>query len=86
MARTYTGHTDVVNVVAWSPNGNYIASGSADNTLRVWEVASGNQMAIYRGHTGAINSIVWSPDSQHIASGSTDKTVQILDVPTGNHT
>lgn len=74
---TYRGHKDRIPTVAWSPNGNYIASGSADNTSRVWEVASGNQLYIYPGHTGAINSIAWSPDSQHIASGSIDKKMSL---------
>ena len=79
MLALYTGHTDAVNTVAWSPNGTYIASGSADNTVRVWEVATGKQLYVYRGHNASVNSIVWSPDSTQIASGSTDKTVQIVD-------
>ena len=56
--RTFAEHIDVVNTVAWSPNGNSIATGSADNTVRVREVATGKQMYAYRGHSASVNSIV----------------------------
>jgi WD40 repeat protein len=36
-AYTYTGHTNIVFAVAWSPDGNRIASGSADNIVQVWQ-------------------------------------------------
>jgi len=82
---SYRGHTDRVTSVAWSPYGKYIATGSADATVRMWDVATGQQIYVYRGHRASVNSIVWSPDSQQIASGASDKTVQILDATTGNH-
>src|SRR5260370_1386215 len=82
---TYHGHSDILNTVAWSPDGKYIASGSADGTVRMWEVATGKQKYVYRGHLASVNSLVWSPDSQRIASGSSDKTVQVWDATTGNH-
>ncbi len=85
MSLSIVEHTGFVNTVAWSPDGKYIASGSADGTVRMWDVATGKQMYVYRGHQASVNSIVWSPDSQRIASGASDKTVQVLDAATGNH-
>jgi WD40 repeat protein len=37
---TYTGHVDKINTVAWSPDGKYIASGSADGVVQIWQAPS----------------------------------------------
>jgi WD40 repeat protein len=66
-----------VNAVLWSPNGQYIASASADRTVQVWDAASGRPAYIYRGHTAAVTGLAWSPDGTFIASGDADGTVQI---------
>src|SRR6266567_3421944 len=67
---TYTGHLSPVATVAWSPDGNRIASGSGDQTVQVWDASSGAHPFIYRGHTTNINAVAWSParTNQRIAS------------------
>ncbi|EFH82766.1 serine/threonine-protein kinase [Ktedonobacter racemifer] len=74
---TYQGHTDIVYAVAWSPDGKWIASGSADKTVQVWNTSDGSLAFTYQGHSNAVDAVAWSPDKKRIASGSADKTVQV---------
>src|SRR5258708_9876614 len=76
---TYNGHSDYVDAVAWSPNGQFIASGSWDGTAQVWDARTGALLTTYRGHKDAVSALAWSPDGQYIASGSWDDTVQVWD-------
>src|SRR5436309_15637408 len=78
----YHGHSDKVFAVAWSPDGRYIASGSKDKTVQVWDVATGKTLLTYRDHY-EVQSVAWSPDGRRIASASVDKTVQEWHVATG---
>ena len=76
---TYNKHAARVNAIAWSPNGKYIASGSTDKTVKVWDPITGNQVFMYRNRSASVNAVAWSPDSRRIASGSNDKTVRVWD-------
>ncbi|MDE2832798.1 MAG: hypothetical protein OXN20_21985 [Gemmatimonadota bacterium] len=78
-----TRHTDRVNVVAFSPDGAKLASGSYDRTVKVWDVATGETITTLEGHTSWINSVAFSPDGTKLASGSYDRTVKVWDVATG---
>jgi hypothetical protein len=82
---TYTGHTDWVYDVAWSPDGKHIASCSKDKTVQIWDAATGSRIFTYRGHTADVYTAVWSPDGRRIASSSQDKTVQVWDAVDGGH-
>jgi len=81
--KTLKGHEFMVWSVAWSPNGQYIASGSSDETVRIWDVETGKLVKILESHKNWIRSVAWSPNGQYIASGSSDETVRIWDVETG---
>lgn len=85
---TYHGHSPLVQALAWSPDGKYIASGAQDKTVQVWDAATGENIFTYHGHFSQINAVAWSPDSKRIASGGgngvdQDYTVQIWDATTG---
>ena len=80
---TLTGHAEVVNSIAFSPDGKTLASGSGDTTVRVWNATTGTLIYTLRGHTGYVNSVAFSPDGKTLASGSSDGTVGLWDVTTG---
>lgn len=80
---TLTGHQKWVCSVAWNNNQKILASGSEDETIKLWEVDSGREILTIRGHSGYVNSVAFSPDGKILATGSDDKTIRIWEVQTG---
>lgn len=81
---SYHGHVSRITTVAWSPDGQEIASGSADKTVQVWNAFTGRLLLTYRGHADVVTSVAWSPDGKEIASASQDKTIQVWNATTGH--
>ena len=78
------GHTETVISLSFSPDGRTLASGSHDNTIRLWDVATGAARGKpLAGHTDSVSSVAFSPDGKTLASGSDDKTIRLWDVSTG---
>ncbi|MDJ0533215.1 MAG: TIR domain-containing protein [Xenococcaceae cyanobacterium MO_207.B15] len=71
-----SGHYGAVLGVAFSPDHQLIASGSADNTVILWKW-DGTLLNIFKGHEGSVNAVAFSPDSQFIASASVDNTIKL---------
>ena len=72
-----------VRCVAISPDKRMIASGSHDQTIRLWDAHSGLCLKVLRGHTNYVWSVAFGPDGQIIASGGDDGTNKIWDVQSG---
>jgi len=78
-------NSGIVYSVAFSPDGKTLASGSGDNTIRLWDVGSGRLIRSMAGHAGPVHSVAFSPDGKMIASASEDKTIKLWQVSTGKH-
>jgi WD40 repeat protein len=75
--RTLKGHSDSVDSVAFSPDGQTLAS-SSDDTVKLWEVASGRELRTLKGH-----SVAFSPDGKTLVSSGSDKTIKLWDLTSG---
>ena len=80
---TIASHTDSVFAVAISPDGQILASGSADKTIKLLQMNTGQELGTLRGHTDAVISLAITPDGQILASGSADKTIKLWQIGTG---
>ena len=83
--KTLKGHAEAVVSIAFSPDGKTLASGSFDNTIRLWDMSTGTHKRTLTGHTEGVSSISFSPDGQILASGSLDRTIRLWDVGIGQH-
>jgi len=68
-----------VNAVAFSPDGQTLASGSNDYTVKLWDVNSGRELRSLEGHSRSVNAVAFSPDGRTLASGSADGQVRLWD-------
>ncbi|OYD96897.1 ribosome assembly protein 4 [Nostoc sp. 'Peltigera membranacea cyanobiont' 210A] len=80
---TLEGHSSRVSSVGFSPDGKTLASGSADKTIKLWDVSTGKAIKTLTGHSSSVSSVGFSPDGKTLASGSEDKTIKLWDVSTG---
>ncbi|KAH7346491.1 hypothetical protein BKA65DRAFT_428866 [Rhexocercosporidium sp. MPI-PUGE-AT-0058] len=81
--QTLEGHSDWVISVAFSPDGTQVVSGSYDETVRLWDAATGALQQTLEGHSNWVISVAFSPDGTQVVSGSYDKTVRLWDTATG---
>jgi WD40 repeat protein len=80
--RRVHARTHIFNL-AFSPDGQRIASDSDDETIKIWDVLAEQEIRTLTGHTGRVTSVAYSPDGRQIASGSLDSTIKIWDASTG---
>jgi WD40 repeat protein len=80
---TLKGHRGLVWNVAFSPDGRRLASASDDGTIRMWDVAKGQEISRFQGHTERVVSVAFSPGGKQLASASHDGTVKLWDADEG---
>ncbi len=68
-----------------SNDGSRIAGAMGDRTVRVWDAATGRQVAVLRGHSDLVLDVAFSPDGTQLASSSYDKTIRVWQLGTGRH-
>ena len=81
--RILKGHRGWVESISFSPDNRHIASGSLDNTVKIWEVDSGKEVRKLVGHSKSVTSISFSENGKFLASGSGDTTVIVWDTESG---
>jgi WD40 repeat protein/class 3 adenylate cyclase len=79
----FTGHTDNITSAAYSPDGNYILTGSADKTARLWDAHSGEEVRQFTAHTDVVTDVAFSPDGTYIATAGKDERARLWDTQTG---
>jgi WD40 repeat protein len=81
--QSFSGHTNWVNSVTFSPDGRFALSGSDDKTLKLWAVRTGKELRSFRGHTSEVFSVAFSPDGRFALSGSEDTTLKLWNIAAG---
>jgi len=84
MAHKIPGHKQPILAAQFSPiSSSRFATGSGDNTARIWDTDTGTPKHTLKGHTGWVLGVNYSPDGKMLATFSMDKTVRIWDPETG---
>ncbi|MEG4006681.1 WD40 repeat domain-containing protein [Microcoleus sp. Pol11C1] len=79
---TLHGHSCSVTSVVITPDGQTVVSGSADSTIKLWNLNTGQELHTLSGHSQGVRSIALAPDGQTLASGSKDKTIKLWNLST----
>ncbi len=77
LLKTLTGHSYGVSSLAFAPDGNTLASGSWEGTIKLWRASDGKLLKTLTGHSISVYSVAFSPDGKILASGSRDKTIRL---------
>ncbi len=84
LVREFLGHKDSLYCAALSPDGQTLATGGYDSSIKLWNVADGKELRSLDGHNGAVFELAFRPDGKLLASASGDRTVKLWNVATGD--
>ncbi len=80
---TFKGHTDKVFKASFSPDGRRVVTASWDTTARLWDAATGAEVAVLKGHRSQVNLASFGPDGRRVVTAGTDGTARVWDAVTG---
>ena len=81
--RTLSGHTTLVRGVEFSPDRTLVATASGDQSARIWNARTGEEVVVFTGHTSDVSSVAFGPNGERAVSGSFDRTLRVWDTETG---
>ena len=84
LLRTFTGHQNSINALKLLSDGRRFVSASADNTIRLWDLRTGEALQTFTGHQAFVNAIALSPDERTFYSGSADGALLVWDTGTSS--
>ncbi len=82
--KTFEGHTDQVKSLDLSPDGKYLASGSADGSVRLWNIQNTALIYELKGHSGGVNAVAFGPYGKTLASGGADGRIVLWNTSNGS--
>jgi WD40 repeat protein len=80
---TQIGHYGAAGALAFSRDGRFVATGSSDKTVKLWDVATGYELRTFTGHHGTVDAVAFSPDGRTILSGGDDNALKVWNVFSG---
>lgn len=76
---SFHGHTKVITCIAFHPDGTRMASGSYDETVKLWNTETGQELRTFTGYAGQINAVAFTPDGSRLISASEGGSVEVAD-------
>src|SRR5262249_1578453 len=77
------GHTREVRAVAISADGKFLATGSADRSIRLWDLPTGKELFVLNGHLEPITALAFTPDGKALISAAEEKSIKLWNTVTG---
>lgn len=83
LQRTLSGHSNSVASVAYNPDGQILASGSYDNTIKLWNLTKNKEIRTFKGHSAWVAAVAITPNNKSLVSGSYDNTIKLWNLVNG---
>uniref|UniRef100_A0A1A8I3S6 Chromatin assembly factor 1, subunit B n=1 Tax=Nothobranchius kuhntae TaxID=321403 RepID=A0A1A8I3S6_NOTKU len=82
VVKTLRGHIEDVYDICWTRDGNFMVSGSVDNTAIMWDVNKGQKLCIFNDHKSYVQGVTWDPLGQYVATLSCDRAMRVYSTHT----